>query len=149
MRLPFQDHEKYVQDILGLDATVASGRLFTDPGDGVSREHYLDQRYRLYAEAKSTSHKMFTIKRDIIAQYARRAVENGKMFCMPIRFIQESGAADYVLLRLIDFSDILASAQRSQEQREAQQYLTWIIDKIADSQIQGKARTALETLIGE
>jgi len=149
MRQPYQDHEKYVQEVLDLDATTASGRLFTDPGDGVSRKHYLDQRYRLYAEAKSTSNKVFTLKRDIIAQYARRAVEYGKTFCLPIRFIQESGAADYVLLRLIDFSDILSSAQCSPEQREAQQYLSWIIDKIADPQIQGEARTALDRLIGD
>jgi len=149
MRLPYQDHEKYVQEILDLDATTASGRLFTDPGDGVSRKHYLDQRYRLYAEAKSTSHKSFTLQRDIIAQYARRAAEYGKTFCLPIRFIQESGVADYVLLRLIDFSDILTSAQCSPEQREAQQYLAWIIDKIADPQIQGEARTALEKVIGD
>lgn len=149
MRQPYEDHEKYVQEILGLDSTIASGRLFVDPGDGVSREHYLDQRYRLYAEAKSTSNKAFALKRDIIAQYARRAAEYGKMFCLPIRFIYEGGAADYVLLRLIDFSDILDSAQCSPEQREAQQYLTWIIDKIADSEIQGEARTALERLIGD
>src|SRR3954468_19082998 len=139
MRLPYQDHEKYVQEILDLDATTASGRLFTDPGDGVSRKHYLDQRYRLYAEAKSTSHKSFTLQRDIIAQYARRAAEYGKTFCLPIRFIQESGVIDYVLLRLIDFSDILDSAQCSREQREAQQYLTWIIDKISDPVVKYKA----------
>lgn len=147
--LDYQRHEKYVQEVLELDSTVASGRLWSDPGDAVSRAHYLNQRYRLYAEAKSTAQKSFSLKRDIIAQYARRAAEYGKLFCMPIRFIHENGPTDYVLLRLLDFSDILSSAQASQKKREAHQYLTWIIDKIADPRIKNDARTALEHLIGE
>ena len=147
--LDYQRHEKYVSDLLDLDLTVASGSTYRDPGDAVSREHYRNLKYRLYAEAKSTANKSFAIKRDMIAQYVRRAAEYGKMFCLPIRFIHEDKTTDYVLLRLLDFSDILSSAQRSREHVEAWNYLNKIVAKINDPRIRGEAQKALDTLLGD
>jgi hypothetical protein len=143
----FEKHEKYVQDLLDLDSTIASGNQSRDPGDGVSRAHYSDQDYRLYAEAKCTEQKSYSIKRDDIAAYAQRAAEYGKTFCLPVRFIQRNCYTDYIVLRLLDFSDILSCAQRPTRTHEAESYLAWIVDKITNDKIREEARIHLKNLV--
>ncbi len=143
----FEKHEKYVQELLDLDSTVASGNQSRDPGDAVSRAHYSDQDFRLYAEAKCTEQKSYSIKREDIAAYAKRAAEYGKTFCLPVRFIEGNCYTDYIVLRLIDFSDILSSAQRSTQKREAESYLNWVVNKIANDKIREEARIHLKNLV--
>lgn len=44
--------ERYVNRVLGLQATVASGSKDYDPGDGVDRRHHTETDYALMADAK-------------------------------------------------------------------------------------------------
>jgi hypothetical protein len=145
----FEKHEKHVQELLGLDATIASGSKFHDPGDGVSRNHYLDEIYRLYAEAKCTEQKSFSLKREDVASYAQRAREYGKTFCMPIRFVEPECYTDYVVLRLEDFAEILSLAQSHHVNQGAANYMKWIISKIGSPEIRREAQQHLDDLTGE
>lgn len=48
----WQEHEAYIQKLLGLDSTAASGAKFHDIGDAVDRSHPNDREFRLLADAK-------------------------------------------------------------------------------------------------
>jgi hypothetical protein len=137
-----------VADLLGLARTSSSGNKFYDPGDAVSRSHYSVQRYRLYAECKSTIQKSYSLKRDDLERYSKRAAENGKMYVMPIRFV---GAHDddYVVMRLLDFSDVLEAAQQKESPSDSVSYLWWMIGKIRDNTIRQEAEKHFRKILGE
>jgi hypothetical protein len=101
--------EKDVAERLGLRRTISSGNKFFDPGDAVS-EH--GDRFPLYADAKCTEAKSFTLKSHELRDYTRRALEAGKTMILPVRFFSKVGHhEDYVVLGLDDFQMLLDLAR--------------------------------------
>lgn len=114
---PWQLHEKYVADSLGLDLCIASGNKYYDPGDAVQRGHYTESNFPIIADAKCTEKKSYSVKQEFVREWVDKAVEMGKRFIMPIRFhaTNEWGRPvvdDYVLLTFDDFLELL-EAQRA------------------------------------
>ena len=111
--------ESYINRILGLSATLASGSQSHDPGDGVDRRHHSETDYALMADAKYTVRKSFSLNAKLMAQYVRRAAEFGKSFVLPVR-LHDVGADvmhDYVVVPLQDYV-MLLERYRDMERRD-------------------------------
>ena len=106
MKRGWQHHETYVAGVLGLDTTLASGALFHDPGDAVTRGH---SPFPLYADCKYTVHHSFSIKDRQLRQYAHRAAELGRRLILPIRFwpYEEHDPQDWVVISLHDLRELM------------------------------------------
>ena len=102
-------HEAYVQKILNLDSTIASGNQYHDPGDGVDRSHPNENSFALIVDAKCTSTKSFSLKSEFLREWRDKAMMLGKRFAMPIRFedLANDRQEDYILLTLDDFAELL------------------------------------------
>lgn len=103
-------HEEYVQKLLGLDSTICSGNKFYDPGDGVDRSHPSENSFALMVDAKCTTAKSFSIKRDFLREWSEKSAMFGKRFAMPIRFeglMDSDQKEDYILLSLNDFAELI------------------------------------------
>ena len=148
MTTRWTDHENYIKTLLHLDGTVSSGNKFYDPGDAVAREHYTERAYRVYAECKSTINKSYSLRRQDIAGYARRAAEYGKMFVLPVRFYFDGIYEDYVVLKAGDFAEVVDRAEASAN-IDAARYLDWVIDHIDNTSVKAKAGHALRVLTGD
>ena len=101
--------EAYINRLLGLDFTVASGNQAHDPGDGVDRRHHRETDYALMADAKYTERKSFSVSAKLMGQYVRRAAESGKRFVLPVRLV-DSGTKevhDYIVVPLQDYAALL------------------------------------------
>lgn len=101
--------EAYVNRLLGLDSTVASGSQAHDPGDGVDRRHHHETDYALMVDAKYTEQKSFSLNAKLLSQYVRRAAEAGKSFLLPVRLVDTSTkhVHDYVVVPLQDYVMLL------------------------------------------
>lgn len=101
--------ESYINRLLGLDSTVASGNQAHDPGDGVDRRHHSETDYALMVDAKYTEQKSFSLNRTLMDQYVRRAAEAGKSFVLPVRLSDTSTKQvhDYVVVPLQDYVMLL------------------------------------------
>lgn len=101
--------EAYVNRLLGLAPTAASGSQAHDPGDGVDRRHHSETNYALMVDAKYTERKSFSISAKLMSQYVRRAAEAGKSFVLPVRLadIVTHQVHDYVVVPLQDYVALL------------------------------------------
>lgn len=105
MKKSWQEFEHYVANLFGLDTTIASGSKFYDSGDAVTRGRR--HPWPLWADAKYTQAKSFSLKLKDLEDYTVRAIELGKRFILPLRF-QETPwvVADYVVMPLADFKEV-------------------------------------------
>lgn len=107
--LGWEAFEGYVNRVLGLSATVASGSQDHDPGDGVDRRHHSETDYALMADAKYTERKSFSVSAKLMGQYVRRAAEAGKRFVLPVRLVDTATQEvhDYIVVPLQDYVTLL------------------------------------------
>lgn len=101
--------ERYVNRVLGLESTIASGSKAYDPGDGVDRRHHSQTDYALMADAKYSEQKSFSISAKLLGQYVRRAAEAGKRFVLPVRLVdtRTKTVHDYIVVPLQDYVTLL------------------------------------------
>lgn len=109
--------EEDVQDLLGMDATVASGSKFYDIGDGVHRGHYSDVKYPLLVDCKETKKKSYTLEAAFLHDWEKRSLLQGKIFALPVRFTECEGS-DWVVLTTHDFAQIYADSLESKTVEE-------------------------------
>lgn len=107
--LGWEAFEAYVNRVLGLSATVASGSQDYDPGDGVDRRHHSETDYSLMADAKYSEQKSFSVSAKLMGQYVRRAAEAGKRFVLPVRLVDKTtkDVHDFVVVPLQDYVTLL------------------------------------------
>lgn len=107
---PFED---YVNLLLGLDATVASGSQFYDKGDGVDRS---ESDFAIQADAKYTERLSFSINHKMMHQWAVRARQSGKRFVLAVRLWSPllNTPDDFVVLSLSDFVELLEKARETE-----------------------------------
>ena len=102
----WQRHEREVQQLLGLDATITSGNKWFDPGDGITRGRR--SPFPLYADCKCTEKLSFPLRLGTLNTLSMKADELGKRMVMPVRFAPPVvGPQDYVVLALHDFAELL------------------------------------------
>lgn len=108
----WEAHEHYVQDLLGLDSTPASGSQFNDPGDAVDHRHPRLSRFPILADAKYTEKGSYSVAHHWMVKQVDRATELGKRFILPIRFWPRGAQHpdDYVVLTLDDFAELMELA---------------------------------------
>lgn len=108
--------ENYVNGLLGLSATVASGSQAHDPGDGVDRRHHHQTGYPLMVDAKYSEQKSFSVNGKLMRQYVRRATEAGKCFALPVRLMdmRTKQADDYVVVPLQDYVMLLETYRKAE-----------------------------------
>lgn len=113
----WEDFEQHVNEILELDATVASGSQYHDLGDGTNRDMYDSNPFRLIVDAKCTARGSFTVKASFVHGWTRKGMELGKRFAMPIRFLASAKTPqlDVVVVELNDFAELLMLAKRGAE----------------------------------
>jgi len=104
--------EQDVQEILHLDSTIASGSKHYDQGDAVDKRHPSESNFRFIADAKYTNMKSFSLDMKMLRQWVKRAQEDGKRFCLPLRFGEKD--EDYIVLTLDDFAEILEVARTTE-----------------------------------
>lgn len=111
---PWEQHERYIQSVLGLEATISSGSKFYDPGDAV--DYNREAAFPLVADCKYTERKSFSVTRKALEQWEEKASEIGKRFIMPVRMCPpHSEPYDCVVLSLHDFAELLALARRDRD----------------------------------
>lgn len=110
----WQGHEAYVQELLGLDSTIASGSKFHDVGDAVDHQHYTDSDFRFIVDCKYTESQSFSIPLKLLDQWTKSAQELGKRFLLPLRFWPKGqrNPKDYVVMSLHDFQELFEAAQK-------------------------------------
>lgn len=113
MMEPWERWEHDVQELLGLDATPASGARFQAIGDGVDNHHPADTVFPLIVDCKATEKGSFSLKSKDLQQWHANAMALGKRFAMPIRFWNRGNnrSADYILLGINDFAELLELAR--------------------------------------
>lgn len=110
LRQPWEQHERDIQVILGLDSTICSGNKFHDPGDAV--DHDRESVFPIVADCKFTEGKSFSVSRKVLEQWSDKAAEMGKRFIMPVRLCPRgTDPQDYVVLGLHDFAELLSLAR--------------------------------------
>ena len=108
---PWEQHERYIQSVLGLQATICSGNKFYDPGDAV--DHDRESSFPLIADCKFTERKSFSVTRQALQQWEEKAAEMGKRFVMPVRLCpRNEDPLDCVVIGLHDFAELLDLARR-------------------------------------
>lgn len=113
MKPGWQEHEAYIQRMLRLDSTIASGAKFHDPGDAVDHRHPSESDFRILADAKYTEKGSYSVNLKFLRQMTDKAMELGKRFILPIRLWPntESLPHDYVVVSLDDFAELLEKAR--------------------------------------
>lgn len=102
---PWEQFESDVAQRLGLRRTISSGNKFYDPGDAVSTR---DDPFPLFADAKCTTAKSFSLKSHELRQYTERALHQGQHMILPVRFHSPVGYhEDYVVSVFEDFQELL------------------------------------------
>lgn len=113
MKRGWEAHEGHVQDLLGLDSTIASGSKFHDVGDAVDRSHPNDSDFRILADAKSTERGSYSVSLKFMRQMTDKAQALGKRFILPIRMWPKTEMLphDYVVVGLDDFAELMEKAR--------------------------------------
>lgn len=109
----WQRHERELQEALGLNSTIASGNQFNDPGDGSTGHNRLNP-IPIIIDCKCTEKKSYSLNSEMLSEWLQRAAELGKMFMLPVRFVN-SDPQDYVVLQLDDLLLLLELAKRGLE----------------------------------
>lgn len=110
----WQEHERYVQQTLGLSSTPGSGNQFNDVGDAVDRTHSLTALFPILADCKFTQNASMSVRLKTLQTLDLAAVSRGKHPILPIRFHQRAdftGPHDYVIMPLKDLADLLELAR--------------------------------------
>lgn len=109
----WQPWENYVNEQLGLEATVASGSQFYDKGDGVDRSR---SEWAYQVDAKYTDKTSFSVNRKLLGDYVVRASMAGKKFAMAVRCWGRGHhqPEDYVIIPFRDFKALLEVARAHQ-----------------------------------
>lgn len=109
----WKEHEAYIQRMLGLDSTAASGAKFHDIGDAVDRSHPNEREVRLLADAKYTEKNSYSVNLKFLRQMSDKALALGKRFVLPIRLWPDTEDLphDYVVVSLDDFAEILEKSR--------------------------------------
>lgn len=109
--------EDYVNTLLKLSATAASGSRDHDPGDGVDRRHHSQTDYALMADCKYTEQASFSVNRKLMKQYVLRAAEAGKRFVLPVRLVdmRTKNVDDYIVVPLQDYVALLESYREKED----------------------------------
>lgn len=109
----WEEHEKAIQRLLGLDSTIASGAKFHDPGDAVDHRHPSESDFRILADAKYTEKGSYSVNLKFLRQMTDKAMELGKRFILPIRMWPntEQLPHDYVVVTLDDFAELLEKSR--------------------------------------
>jgi hypothetical protein len=113
-KLPgWQQFERDLQGLLGLDATICSGNQFQDPGDAVDNTPPADGGFKLLVDCKYTESNSYSLNRKTMQQWVLKGVERGKRAIMVIRMWPRGMVyeADYVILPLDDFHELLELAK--------------------------------------
>lgn len=118
--LGWEAFERYTNKVLGLDATIASGRKEYDPGDGVDRRHHSETDYAIMADAKYTEKGSFSVNVKLMKKYVQRAAEAGKRFVLPVRLVDNGGREvhDYIVVPLQDYLALLETYREVAERGE-------------------------------
>lgn len=115
MRPAWERFEDHVQDLLGLDSTVASGAHWHDISDGVDRDRYGSQ-FQLMVDAKATERGSYSVGKKAMRQWREKAESLGKRFVLPIRFVNDNGMhEDYAVLTLDDLAELIAMAKEAEQ----------------------------------
>ena len=114
--LGWEAFEDYVNKLLGLDSTIASGSKAYDVGDGVDRRHHSETDYALMVDAKYTERGSFSVSRKLMGQYVTRAAEAGKKFALPVRLVdmRTKTVDDYVVIPLQDYAALLETYREAE-----------------------------------
>lgn len=154
----WEKFEYDIQEMLGLDTTIASGSKFHDPGDAVSNKNYQDDPFPMMVDCKSTINKSFSVERKTVEAWREKATLFGKRFALPIRFLHEGGEYDWVVLPMGDFSDLLERAREVREvtltmtpeqkdsiQASSEELLS-LISKLTEPDVRLRSLELLETM---
>lgn len=95
--------ERRSNELLGLDATAASGATWKDKGDGTTRETYTEV-WPLMADAKTTVKASYSLKAKFLADMKKLALQDGKTFALPLKFTQEEKLSEWVVVPLEDYA---------------------------------------------
>ena len=106
----WERHEYDVQQLLGLASTIGSGNKWHDISDGTVKDQYSGP-FLLMVDAKSTIKGSYSVNAKFMRSWVDKAVELGKRFALPIRFLKPNGHhEDYIVLTLDDFAELMQLA---------------------------------------
>lgn len=109
-------HEKHLAEIFGGTKTRASGSQWTDPADGANHH---DDPFAFRWDGKSTLGKSISVTRDMIAKLRQQA--GGERPAFGLRWYGNAALTtvdeDWVVLRDMDFSELLEAAREAEELR--------------------------------
>jgi hypothetical protein len=158
----FKQHEAFVQGVLDLSATVASGNQFSDPSDGVHHIGKEHRKFPLMVDCKCTNSITYRIDHKFLLQWKKKTLEFGKIFALPLRFEKSEGKVeetnDCIIIILDDFREILEAEhpqdvgafQKVQDKRrhDSLLFLEELARRITDEAIRSKAIKAVNILKG-
>lgn len=104
-RPDWRRHERDISEDLGLPQTVASGSVWFSKDDVASLGRLSDGEIGFTADAKSTTHRTYSIDRTFMRDHCRRASRDGRVFLLPVRFESSKSdeTDDFIVLSLEDF----------------------------------------------
>lgn len=108
----WENWEAEVACTLGLTQTAASGSMFHDTGDAVTRGR--TSPFPLWADAKYTEQGSFALNLKKLLRYEEQALESGKRFVLPVRFWQRGARTphDYLVAGMSDFVELMEMVKR-------------------------------------
>jgi hypothetical protein len=106
----WENHEREVAAMLGLERTITSGNKWHDPGDATTRGR--EHPFPIYMEGKYTEGMSFSLNMKSLKDYANRAAQAGMRMVLPVRFWPRGRHApdDYVVVSLNDFVELYEKA---------------------------------------
>ena len=111
---PWERWEAEVATTLGLTQTRASGSMFHDTGDAVTRDR--TSPFPLWADAKFTERSSFALNLSKLLRYEEQATEAGKRFVLPLRFGRiDHPPQDYLVIGMADFAELLSLLPKSDQ----------------------------------
>lgn len=110
----WENWEAEVARTLGLTQTAASGSMFHDTGDAVTRG---PSPFPLWADAKYTEAGSFALNLKKLQRYEEQATEAGKRLVLPVRFWQRGARNphDYLVMGMADFAELLSLLPKSDQ----------------------------------
>ena len=108
----WQRFETHVNSLLGLDATAASGATWKDKGDGSTRNNY-EEPWSLLVDAKTTEKGSYSLNRKFLEDMRKVAIQDGKTFALPLRFLTEPASVDWVTIPLEDYAYLVEELRKT------------------------------------
>lgn len=154
----WEKHEADVQELLGLDSTIASGTKWYDQGDATSNTNPQDDQFPIMLDCKATIQKSYSMDKVYLNQWRTKALLLGKRFLLPVRFVDDEGEHDWCVVPLGDLAELLDQARRShtpvekdeellpQEVDEGLEDLYQIIKEVKDPSLRLKSLEQFEAI---